>query len=167
MTTPTAYPRKLFYRIQEVANIVGVEPYVLRYWETKFPMLAPEKDSTEQRRYRQKEIDLLLRIRDLLYVEKYTIAGAVDKLKGEGPGRGGRAAAATTKPMPPGRDPADGDLFDGMNSGGGDTTFAPGSENLTGEQADALRRVREELGLLKRELEDWRDELGEGGRERA
>jgi DNA-binding transcriptional MerR regulator len=166
MTTPTAYPRKLFYRIQEVANIVGVEPYVLRYWETKFPMLAPEKDSTEQRRYRQKEIDLLLRIRDLLYVEKYTIAGAVDKLKSEGGGRGGRSAAAA-KLVPPDRESLDSDLFEGMGSGGADTAFAPGSENLTEEQADALRRVREELGLLKRELEDWRDELGDGGRERA
>lgn len=159
MTTSTSYPRKLFYRIQEVANIVGVEPYVLRYWETKFPMLNPEKDSTEQRRYRQKEIDLLLRIRDLLYVEKYTIAGAVEKLKGES-GRSRSAPRAATPPSPA----PDADLFGNSAGASTATAFSPGSEGLNPDQAEALRRVQEELGLLKRELEEWRDELGEGGR---
>ncbi|MBI5154426.1 MerR family transcriptional regulator, partial [Candidatus Poribacteria bacterium] len=98
MTTKPAYPKKLFYRIQEVANIVGVEAYVLRYWETKFPMLKPEKDGSDQRRYRQKDIEVLLRIRQLLHVEKYTIAGAVEKLREE---RSGRPLSAERRAIPP------------------------------------------------------------------
>lgn len=70
------YPKKLFYRIQEVSEIVGVEPYVLRYWETRFPEAAPEKDDSDQRRYRQEQVERLLRVRELLYDDKYTIAVA-------------------------------------------------------------------------------------------
>ncbi len=76
-----AYPRKLFYRIQEVAEITGLKPYVLRYWETQFKQLSPEKDLSDQRRYRQTDINLILRIRDLLYDQKYTIAGARQHVK--------------------------------------------------------------------------------------
>lgn len=82
MTTPTeAFPKKLFYKINEVAEIVGVEAYVLRYWETKFPMLKPERYGNDERRYRRGDVELLLRIRQLLYTEKFTIAGAVERLK--------------------------------------------------------------------------------------
>jgi len=76
-----AYPKKLFYRIQEVAEITGLKPYVLRYWETQFKQLSPEKDAGDQRRYRQSDIDLVLRIRELLYDQKYTIAGARQHIK--------------------------------------------------------------------------------------
>lgn len=76
-----AFPRKLFYKINEVADIVGVEPYVLRYWETKFPMLKPERYGNDERRYRAKDIELLLRMRSLLYEEKFTIAGAVERIR--------------------------------------------------------------------------------------
>lgn len=75
-------PDKLFYRIQEVATITQVKPYVLRYWETEFPMLAPEKDENDQRRYRRADIELILEIKRLLYSEKFTIAGARRRLKG-------------------------------------------------------------------------------------
>lgn len=75
------FPRKLFYKINEVASIVGVESYVLRYWETKFTMLKPERHGADERRYRQQDIDLLFRIRTLLYDEKFTIAGAVEQMK--------------------------------------------------------------------------------------
>ncbi len=78
--TPS-YPKKLFYKINEVSEIVGVEAYVLRYWETKFPSLKPERLPNDERRYRAKDIDLLLRIRTLLYDEKFTIAGAVDRIR--------------------------------------------------------------------------------------
>lgn len=81
MTERPAFPRKLFYRIQEASAIVGVEPYVLRYWETRFPQLKPERFGNDQRRYRQADIELLLYIRDLLYDEKYTIEGAVERLQ--------------------------------------------------------------------------------------
>lgn len=75
-------PDKLFYRINEVATLTGVKPYVLRYWETEFPALAPEKDDNDQRRYRKADIELVLQIKRLLYDEKYTIAGARKQLKG-------------------------------------------------------------------------------------
>ncbi|HBF35644.1 TPA: MerR family transcriptional regulator [Candidatus Sumerlaeota bacterium] len=75
------YPRKLFYRIQEAAQIAGVKPHVLRYWETEFQELTPEKDRNDQRRYRQVDIDLILQIRSLLYEQKFTIAGARLKIR--------------------------------------------------------------------------------------
>ena len=75
-TAFAAYPKKLFYRIHEVAEIAGVKPHVLRYWETQFKQLAPEKDRSDQRRYQQPDVDVILRIRRLLYDEKFTIAGA-------------------------------------------------------------------------------------------
>lgn len=75
-------PDKLFYRIQEVATITQIKPYVLRYWETEFSMLAPEKDENDQRRYRRCDIELILEIKRLLYSEKFTIAGARRRLKG-------------------------------------------------------------------------------------
>jgi len=74
-------PDKLFYKINEVATLTQVKPYVLRYWETEFPMLAPEKDENDQRRYRRSDIELILEIKRLLYDEKFTIAGARKQLK--------------------------------------------------------------------------------------
>lgn len=79
-----SYPDKLFYKIQEVSDITGVKPYVLRYWETEFPNLKPEKDERDQRRYRKSDIELILQIKHLLYDERYTIAGARQKLLSEG-----------------------------------------------------------------------------------
>lgn len=72
---------KLFYRINEVAKITGLKPYVLRYWETEFPELAPAKDSSDQRRYRPADIEVIQTIRRLLYKERYTIEGARKRLK--------------------------------------------------------------------------------------
>lgn len=69
-------PDKLYYRIGEVARLCGVETYVLRFWETEFPQLKPNKSGTGQRLYRRREVDLARRIRNLLYEEGYTIPGA-------------------------------------------------------------------------------------------
>ena len=69
-------PDKLYFRIGEVSQIVGVEPYVLRYWESEFRGLAPKKSDTGQRMFRKKDVELLLRIRELLYDRKFTIEGA-------------------------------------------------------------------------------------------
>lgn len=77
---------KLFYRIQEVAQITGVKPHVLRYWETEFRQLAPRKDMNDQRRYTQADIDLILRIKHLLYEQRFTIAGARRQLRQEAAG---------------------------------------------------------------------------------
>ena len=68
--------KKLYYSIGEVSNIVGLKPYVLRYWETEFKQLSPPKNRSGNRTYRQKDIDLIVRIKDLLYNKKYTIEGA-------------------------------------------------------------------------------------------
>jgi DNA-binding transcriptional MerR regulator len=74
-------PEKQFFRIGEVAEIAAVEPYVLRFWETEFDTLAPKKSKSNQRRYSRKDVELVLLIRDLLYEEGYTIAGAKRQLR--------------------------------------------------------------------------------------
>jgi DNA-binding transcriptional MerR regulator len=74
--TDTVIPDKLFFTISEASKITGIKPYVLRYWETEFSMLRPEKTAGGQRRYRKKDIELILKLKKLLYVEGYTIAGA-------------------------------------------------------------------------------------------
>ena len=73
-------PDKIYFKIGEVAEIVGVEPYVLRYWESEFPALRPIKSKSQQRMYRKKDVELLLRIKKLLYEDMYTIAGAKKQL---------------------------------------------------------------------------------------
>ncbi len=74
-------PDKLFFRIGEVSEIVDVKPYVLRYWESEFDLIAPEKSNSRQRLYQRKDLELLLEIKRLLYDEGFTIAGARKKLK--------------------------------------------------------------------------------------
>ena len=76
-------PDKLYFRIGEVSDLVGVEPYVLRYWETEFPSVGPKKSGTGHRMYKRKEVELLLKIKYLLYEKKYTIEGARLYLQGE------------------------------------------------------------------------------------
>jgi DNA-binding transcriptional MerR regulator len=71
------------YKIGEVCRMADVQPYVLRYWETEFPPLAPNKSGGGQRLYTKREIDIILRIKQLLYSEGFTIAGAKKKLEGE------------------------------------------------------------------------------------
>ena len=72
------------YKIGEVCKLADVQPYVLRYWETEFPQLAPNKSGGGQRLYTRREIDTILRIKELLYREGFTIAGAKKKLETEG-----------------------------------------------------------------------------------
>ena len=74
---------KRLYKIGEVCRIADVQPYVLRYWETEFAALAPNKSGGGQRLYTQREIDIILRIKQLLYSEGFTIAGAKKKLETE------------------------------------------------------------------------------------
>ena len=80
MTTPI--PDKLFFTIKEAAEICGVEPHVLRYWEKMFPELAPGKSETGQRVYRQANVEQFLQVKKLLYDEGFTIAGARKHLQG-------------------------------------------------------------------------------------
>lgn len=71
------------YKIGEVCKLADVQPYVLRYWETEFPQLAPNKSGGGQRMYTRREIDTILRIKELLYRDGFTIAGAKKKLEEE------------------------------------------------------------------------------------
>ena len=76
-------PDKLYFRIGEVARLCKLPTYVLRFWETEFPQLKPGKSNTGQRMYRRRDLDNVLRIKQLLYAEGYTIAGARQQLKTE------------------------------------------------------------------------------------
>jgi DNA-binding transcriptional MerR regulator len=78
-----AIPEKLFFKIGEVCDITGVQAHVLRYWESEFPMLAPQKNRAGQRTYRKRDVEMALRIKELLYEDQYTIAGAKKKLASE------------------------------------------------------------------------------------
>ena len=74
-------PDKLFFKIGEVANIINVEQHVLRYWEDEFDILKPGKNRSGQRMYQKKDVALIAEIKQLLYTEKYTLAGAKQRLK--------------------------------------------------------------------------------------
>ena len=78
---PPRLPDKIYFKIGEVSRIVGVEPYVLRYWETEFELLKPGKAPSRHRLYKKKDVELLLEIKRLLYAEGFTIEGARKKLK--------------------------------------------------------------------------------------
>jgi DNA-binding transcriptional MerR regulator len=91
-------PNKLFFKIGEVCEITDTQPYVLRYWESEFPALAPAKNSSGQRIYRRKDIETVLRIKQLLYEEGFTIAGAKKRLEAEMGGRGPTPSAMASLP---------------------------------------------------------------------
>ena len=80
-------PNKLFFKIGEVCEITDTQPYVLRYWESEFTALAPAKNSSGQRIYRRRDIETVVRIKQLLYDEGFTIAGAKKRLEAELSGR--------------------------------------------------------------------------------
>jgi len=85
-------PNKLYFRIGDVSDIVGVKPYVLRYWESEFPDIKPSKSKSGQRLYKRRDVELLLNIKTLLYNERFTIDGARKQLKEMGRGEGAKAA---------------------------------------------------------------------------
>ena len=114
-------PNKLFFKIGEVCEITDTQPYVLRYWESEFPALAPAKNSSGQRIYRRRDIETVLRIKQLLYEEGFTIAGAKKRLEAEMAGR-------VETPIP---------AVDGPSVGPPD---AGGADRVA-----ALRQVREQL----------------------
>jgi len=78
---PPRLPEKIYFKIGEVSEIVGVEPYVLRYWETEFDLLRPAKAPSKHRLYKRRDVELLLDIKRLLYHDGFTIEGARKKLK--------------------------------------------------------------------------------------
>ena len=87
MAADRKIPNKLFFKIGEVCELTDIQPYVLRYWETEFPTLAPAKNSSGQRIYRRRDIETVVRIKELLYGEGFTVAGARKKIEHEQAGR--------------------------------------------------------------------------------
>lgn len=121
-------PNKLFFKIGEVCELTDTQPYVLRYWESEFPSLAPAKNSSGQRIYRRRDIETVLRIKQLLYEEGFTIAGAKKKLEQEMAGKG-------STPSPETAQGAAGDVvIDEIQAANGD-----------GKTRAALIEVREQL----------------------
>jgi DNA-binding transcriptional MerR regulator len=78
---PTAIPDKPFFKIGEAARLCALKPYVLRYWETEFHSIKPQKTHSGQRLYRRQDVELVLRIRNLLYDQRFTIEGARTRLR--------------------------------------------------------------------------------------
>ncbi len=93
-------PEKSFFRIGEVSRLTATKPFVLRYWETEFPMLQPVKSPKGQRLYRRQDVETVLKIKRLLYDEGFTIAGARRHLREQG-GNGSDTSAATSPPHDP------------------------------------------------------------------
>jgi len=92
-------PDKLYFRIGEVSQLAGVKPFVLRFWETEFPALAPKKSGSGQRLYRRKDVEMVLEIKRLLYEERFTIEGARNALASRAGAQ--RAEAKKRKAAPP------------------------------------------------------------------
>ena len=95
---PVEIPEKIYFKIGEVCELVGVQAHVLRYWETEFPTLSPQKNKSGQRSYRRRDVKMALRIKQLLYNEMFTIAGAKKKLVAEQRSGGKQKAAETGGP---------------------------------------------------------------------
>lgn len=156
-------PNKLFYKIGEVCELTDTQPYVLRFWESEFPQLAPRKNRSGQRVYQRKDIDTVLRIKRLLYEEEYTIAGARRKLDEEGVPPTGEpsarshrthAAARTAEPesdhpvdMLPAR-PAE------MEAAAGAVQQAEMALETPGASPDRVERLEEAVRQLRGALDD-------------
>lgn len=153
MQTAIAIPDKLFFKIGEVCEIVGVQAHVLRYWETEFPMLQPQKNRAGQRTYRRKDVEMALRIKALLYDERFTIAGAKRRLQSEG--RSGHGRLKVVTPGATSDDHAQAELPLGANAHANNSA-AGSSGSQRHLPADAVRRLRiiaeELLTTLKRDV---------------
>jgi DNA-binding transcriptional MerR regulator len=158
MATPQI-PDKLFFKIGEVCELVDVQPHVLRYWESEFPTLAPQKNRAGQRVYRKRDVEMALRIKELLYEDQYTIAGAKKRLANE-LRTGGKLRLVPESDVGHNQQMASGDLGLTENGPRSEEPIAV-TENAervsyrTIEERKALRQVatelRELLGLLEAE----------------
>lgn len=163
-----AIPEKIYFKIGEVCEIVGVQAHVLRYWETEFSMLSPQKNRSGQRSYRRRDVEIALRIKQLLYDEMFTIAGAKKKLQGElretsklkivhGSERAPETAADTVYTSSQKDAPG---LFDEELSLPDDLDEVPaeqGSYALTGTRREALRSLAANLVELNKMLKKRTD----------
>jgi DNA-binding transcriptional MerR regulator len=134
--------KRLYYKIGEACKMVGIQPYVLRYWETEFPALNPGKSKSGQRVYGERELELIRRIQQLLYEEGYTIAGAKKKLDAE------LGADAESADGPP-EAAAEAEVLAGEDGAGaaGDAAGERAARLERGVRA-ALAEAREILSLL-------------------
>ena len=154
MEVSSRIPEKLFFRIGEVCELIKVQPHVLRYWETEFPMLAPQKNRAGQRVYRRKDVEMVLRIRDLLYEEKFTIAGAKKKLMDELRGGSGRVKSTATEPIQ--TEPAQSEPVQyepPTEPEEAEVMTVPEPVETTSEQS-ITPQARRALRVIKRDLED-------------
>jgi DNA-binding transcriptional MerR regulator len=150
-----AIPEKLFFKIGEVCELAGVQAHVLRYWESEFPMLAPQKNRAGQRVYRKRDVEMALRIKELLYEDQYTIAGAKKRLTNELRGGGklkivGSEEDGQTE-TPPAELNGAGELFPAAPPPSYTRSIAP----RTAEERQGLKQIaselRELLSLLEQE----------------
>jgi len=132
-----AIPEKLFFKIGEVCELAGVQAHVLRYWESEFPMLAPQKNRAGQRVYRKRDVEIALRIKELLYEDQYTIAGAKKRLAND-MRAGGKLRVVSSE------DGAAGSEGDAVGKEAGSST-PPSNSKRTAEDRKSLRRVATEL----------------------
>ena len=144
-------PEKLFFKIGEVCELAGVQAHVLRYWESEFPMLAPQKNRAGQRVYRKRDVEIALRIKELLYEDQYTIAGAKKRLSNDL--RGGRLrTGADAEPHAPSSNHDDEPAAPRMRAA---SSRAGASHGSTAEDRQALKQLaaelREILSLLETE----------------
>ncbi len=159
MAAKARVQKRLYYKIGEACKALGIQPYVLRYWETEFPALTPSKSRSGQRVYSEKELEIIRRIKELLYDEGYTIAGAKKKLEGEMAAgslgeekdeeeRAGEAAPAPApeKPAPARREPPPPPPV--ATSPALDTDASKRIETLVSGIEEALREARDILALL-------------------
>ena len=146
-----AIPEKLFFKIGEVCELAGVQAHVLRYWESEFPMLAPQKNRAGQRVYRKRDVEMALRIKELLYEDQYTIAGAKKRLSNELRG-GGKLKVV-------GEEDAQLPLKAGETESytPADSTYASSVAPLAAEERQGLKQLaaelRELLALLEQETQ--------------
>ncbi|HEV8588812.1 MAG TPA: MerR family transcriptional regulator [Pyrinomonadaceae bacterium] len=158
LMTSVAIPEKLFFKIGEVCELAGVQAHVLRYWETEFPMLAPQKNRAGQRTYRRRDVEMALRIKELLYDEQYTIAGAKKKLANELRGGSIRETDSVTAAKPSMRSlkppPSLAARFAATPAAAEPAPKATQVSGPNNQQKEAMRQVAKEL----REILDLLDE---------
>lgn len=97
---PVVIPEKIYFKIGEVCELLDIQAHVLRYWETEFSVLSPQKNKSGQRSYRRRDVEIALRIKQLLYSEMFTIAGARKKLQQESREGKSKQAPVSTAPAP-------------------------------------------------------------------
>ena len=141
---PVSIPEKLFFKIGEVCELAGVQAHVLRYWESEFPMLAPQKNRAGQRVYRKRDVEMALRIKELLYEDQYTIAGAKKRLANDL--RGGPRVKSGSADTGEGYSSSSPDNHNASKRGGSE--LRPPDGKTAAPDRDALRRLASELREL-------------------